>query len=44
VITGASRLSQLEENLGAIEILPRLNAEILEKIDEALEPILVMSN
>ena len=44
VITGASRLSQLEENLGAIEILPRLNAEILEKIDEALEPILVMGN
>lgn len=40
VITGASRREQLEENLGALEVLPKLTADILSRIDEALEPVL----
>jgi len=44
VITGASRLSQLEENLGALEVLPKLTPAVLKKIDDALEPLLTMSN
>ncbi len=44
VITGASKLSQLEENLAAIDLLPKLTPEVLKKIDDALEPILSMSN
>jgi len=39
VITGASKREQLIENLGAIDVLPRLSPEILAKIDEALKPI-----
>lgn len=34
VITGASRLEQLRENLGALEILPRLTPEILAEVDK----------
>jgi len=44
VITGASKLSQLEENLAAVDLLPKLTPEVLKKIDDALEPILSMSN
>jgi len=44
VITGASRLAQLEENLGALDVLPKLTSEVLKKIDEALAPILRMSS
>jgi len=40
VITGASRLSQLEENLGALDVLPKLTPDVLNKIDAALEPLL----
>jgi len=36
VILGASRLTQLRENLGAIEVLPRLTPEVLERIDGIL--------
>jgi len=36
VITGASRLEQLHENLKAAEIAPRLTPEIMKRIDEAL--------
>jgi len=43
VITGASRLSQLEENLGALDVLPKLTSDVLQKIDKALEPILQKS-
>jgi aryl-alcohol dehydrogenase-like predicted oxidoreductase len=36
VITGASRLSQLEENFKALEVVPMLTDEVMQKIDEAL--------
>jgi aryl-alcohol dehydrogenase-like predicted oxidoreductase len=34
VITGASRLGQIEENLAAIDVASRFDAEIMERIDE----------
>ena len=33
VILGASRLSQLEDNLQAIDVLEKLTAEVMEKIE-----------
>ena len=33
VITGASRLSQLRDNLGAIDVLPKLLPEVMTRID-----------
>ncbi|MGH2606659.1 MAG: aldo/keto reductase [Anaerolineales bacterium] len=33
VITGATRVAQLEENLGALEVLDRLSADVLERIE-----------
>ena len=33
VITGASRVSQVEENLKALDVVPRLTAQVLEQID-----------
>lgn len=38
VITGASRVSQLEENLGALDLVPKLTPEVLARIDAAIEP------
>jgi len=38
VITGASRLEQLKENLGALEVLPKLTPEIMAVIDGILKP------
>ena len=38
VITGASRLSQLEENLGALDIVPRLGSDVLERVEAAMRP------
>lgn len=38
VITGATRVSQLVENLGAAEALPLLTDHVLENIDEILGP------
>ncbi len=38
VITGASRLSQLEENLGALELVPKLTPEVMKIIDKTIEP------
>lgn len=35
VITGASRLGQLHDNLGALAVLPKLTPEVLARIDEA---------
>jgi voltage-dependent potassium channel beta subunit len=35
VITGASKLSQLQSNLGAAELLPKLTPQVLAAIDEA---------
>jgi voltage-dependent potassium channel beta subunit len=39
VITGASKLSQLQENLGAVEILPKLTPEIMARIDAISVPL-----
>ncbi len=36
VITGASRLEQLEENLGAAEIVARMENDLLDRIDAAV--------
>jgi voltage-dependent potassium channel beta subunit len=36
VITGASRVEQLHENLKATEIAPKLTPEVMKRIDEAL--------
>jgi aryl-alcohol dehydrogenase-like predicted oxidoreductase len=33
VITGASRVEQVRENLGALDVLDRLTPEILARID-----------
>ncbi len=38
VITGASRLEQLKENLGALEVLDKLSPEIMAKIEGILNP------
>jgi voltage-dependent potassium channel beta subunit len=37
VILGASRSEQLEENLKAIDVVPRLVAEVMERIEEILD-------
>lgn len=37
VILGASKTTQLKENLDALEIVPKLNAEIMDKIDAVLQ-------
>ncbi|MGH9131191.1 MAG: potassium channel beta subunit family protein [Acidimicrobiales bacterium] len=37
VITGASRVEQVEQNLTALEVVPRLNRQVLERIDAALQ-------
>src|SRR4051812_17635942 len=33
VITGASRVEQVTDNLGALEVLPQLNADLMERIN-----------
>uniref|UniRef100_A0A7C3EDN6 Aldo/keto reductase n=1 Tax=Gracilinema caldarium TaxID=215591 RepID=A0A7C3EDN6_9SPIR len=40
VITGASRLEQLQENLKALEFVPKLTQPVLDSIDKALAPAL----
>jgi voltage-dependent potassium channel beta subunit len=37
VITGASRVSQIHENMKSLEIVEKLNPEVLEKIDAVLQ-------
>jgi len=37
VILGASRRSQLEENLAALEVVPKLTADVVERIEEILD-------
>jgi voltage-dependent potassium channel beta subunit len=37
VITGATRIEQLDENLGAMEAQEKMTNEVLEKIDKAVE-------
>jgi len=34
VITGASKASQLQSNLGAVEVMPKLTPDVLARIDE----------
>jgi len=45
VILGASKISQLQENLKALDIVPLLNAEVMEKIEGILQnkPVLPLS-
>ena len=38
VITGASRLEQLEENLKALDFLPKLTPDFLARVDAAVKP------
>jgi voltage-dependent potassium channel beta subunit len=37
IITGATRLEQLDENLGAAEVVDKLTNDVLEKIDKIME-------
>ena len=37
IIMGATRLEQLDENLGSAEIVDKLTNEVLEKIDKIME-------
>jgi len=39
VITGASRLAQLQSNLGALALLERLTPELMRRIDEITLPL-----
>ncbi len=39
VILGASKLSQLQDNLGALQITPKLTPEVLERIDAIAKPL-----
>ncbi len=39
VITGASQVSQLRENLGAVDVLPKLTPEVLERIEQISKPV-----
>ena len=39
VITGASKLGQLRDNLGAIAVIPKLTPEVLARIDELTKPL-----
>jgi len=39
VILGASKLSQLQDNLGALALTPKLTPEVLAKIDEITLPL-----
>lgn len=36
VILGASKVQQLEENFGALDLLPKMTTEVMEQIDEIL--------
>jgi len=39
VITGASRLAQLQSNLGALAVLDKLTPEVLARIDKVTRPL-----
>jgi aryl-alcohol dehydrogenase-like predicted oxidoreductase len=41
VITGASRTEQVVENMKAAELIPQLNADLLQRIDEAIGQVSV---
>ncbi|MBA3059551.1 MAG: aldo/keto reductase [Gammaproteobacteria bacterium] len=40
VITGASKLSQLQDNLGAVDVIAKLSPEIMARIDQITTPLL----
>ena len=39
VILGASKLSQLQDNLGALALTPKLTPEVLARIDAIAKPL-----
>lgn len=39
VITGASKISQLRDNLGAVAVIPKLSFEVVARIDEITLPL-----
>ncbi|TAM41791.1 MAG: aldo/keto reductase [Burkholderiaceae bacterium] len=39
VITGASRLSQLKDNLGAVDVLPKLTPEVMTRVEAITAPL-----
>ncbi|MHB1535424.1 MAG: potassium channel beta subunit family protein [Acidimicrobiales bacterium] len=39
VITGASRVEQVQENLGAVEVIERITPEVASRIDAATHPL-----
>ena len=39
VITGASNISQLRDNLGAVDVLPKLTPEVMARIDQISAPL-----
>lgn len=39
VILGASRIEQLQDNLGALAVRPKLTAEVVERIDAITKPL-----
>ncbi|MBC7707155.1 MAG: aldo/keto reductase [Rhodoferax sp.] len=39
VITGASKIAQLRDNLGAVDVLPRLTPEVMARIDAISAPL-----
>ena len=39
VITGASKIAQLQENLGALDVLPKLTPEVMARIDQISTPL-----
>jgi aryl-alcohol dehydrogenase-like predicted oxidoreductase len=39
VITGASRISQLQDNLKAVDVIAKLTPEVLARIDEITVPL-----
>jgi len=41
VITGASQSQQLRENLGAVDVIPKLTPEYMARIDEISLPLAV---
>ena len=40
VITGASKIEQLKDNLGAAEVIARLTPEVMAHIDKITRPLL----
>ena len=43
VITGASRVEQVTENMKAIEVIPQLTADVLERIDQIIKSVAEIS-